>query len=156
MVKRGPNVTKEEAENQKIAYELVDCYIVRIPLVYDFFSDERGWGYIIMEFIEGKVIDLLDDITAIKKVADVLNHFATLGHTIPGPLCRGFCRGILFLDTEHLTFDSLDEMEKWFNSRLRARTQPKTVFPEFQARTLPLGYRTSKSLVARRWHALPY
>lgn len=119
VVKWGPDVTEEEAENQRIAYELVDSRIVRVPRVYTFFfSDERGWGYIVIEFIEGNVIDPLEDPTAIKKVAGVLDYFSTLEHTIPGSLCGGFCRGLLFPETEDLIFDSLDNMERWFNSRL--------------------------------------
>ena len=55
-----------------------------------------------MEFIEGKVIDPLEDVTAVEKVAGVLDHFATFGHAIPGSLCRGFCRGLLFPETEDL------------------------------------------------------
>lgn len=116
VVKWGLDVTKEEAENQRMAYELVDSCIVCIPHVYAFFSDEWGWGYIVMEFIEGKAINPLEDITAIKKVAGVLDYFATLRHTIPGSFCGGFCRGLLFPETEDLIFDSLDKMEKWFNS----------------------------------------
>ena len=127
VVKWGPDVTKEEAENQRMAYELVDSRIVRIPHVYAFFSDERGWGYIVMEFIEGKAIDPLEDVTAIEKVAGVLDYFATLRHTIPGSLCGGFCRGLLFPETEDLIFDSLDKMEKWFNSRLFLHN-PKLTF----------------------------
>lgn len=84
VVKWGPNITKEEAENQRIAYELLDHHIVRVPRVYDFFSDEKGYGYIVMEFIEGKVIDPLEDICAIEKVANVLDYFATFRHSFPG------------------------------------------------------------------------
>lgn len=39
VVKWGPDVTKEEAEAQRIAYELVDSRIVRIPRAYAFFSN---------------------------------------------------------------------------------------------------------------------
>ncbi|KAJ5586713.1 kinase-like protein [Penicillium hispanicum] len=129
VVKWGPDVTKEEAENQRIAYERVDSRIVRIPRVYAFFSDEHGWGYIVMEFIQGKVLDPLEDISAVKKVASVLDYFGTLRHSIPGSLCGGFCRGLLFPDTEDLVFDSLDKMEKWFNSRLFAHN-PKLTFQD--------------------------
>lgn len=118
VVKWGPDVTKEEAENQRIALELVDPRIVRIPRVYAFFTDERGRGYIVMEFIRGKIIEPLEDRSAITKVAQVFDYFASLRHTSPGPLCGGICRGLLFPDTEDLQFDTLDEMEKWFNSRL--------------------------------------
>ncbi|KAJ5354876.1 kinase-like protein [Penicillium brevicompactum] len=118
VVKWGPDVTNEEVENQRIAYELVDSRIVRIPRVHAFFSDERGWGYIVMEFIKGKAVDPLEDTDVIKKIAGVLDYFATLRHTTPGSLCGGFCRGLLFPDTEDLVFENPDEMEKWFNSRL--------------------------------------
>ncbi|KAL1881074.1 hypothetical protein Plec18167_003616 [Paecilomyces lecythidis] len=118
VVKWGPDVTKEEAKNQELAYELVDSPVVRIPRVYAFFAGHQDWGYIVMEFIEGKVVNPLEDIAAIKKVAVILDYFRTLRYSIPGPLCRGFCRGLLFPETEDLIFDSLDDMEKWFNSRL--------------------------------------
>ncbi|CAG8098493.1 unnamed protein product [Penicillium nalgiovense] len=97
VVKRGIGVTKEEYENQRIAYELVDSRIARIPR---------------------KIIDPLDDISAKQRIARVLDHFATLRHNVPGSLYEGPCRGILFPDTEDWAFDSLDAMEKWFNSRL--------------------------------------
>ncbi|KAJ5882714.1 kinase-like protein [Penicillium subrubescens] len=80
-----------------------------------------------MEYIEGKVIDPLEDINAIEKVAGVLDYFATLRHDIPGPLSGGICRGLLFPETEDLVFDSINEMEKWFNSRLFAHN-PKLTF----------------------------
>lgn len=123
VVKWGPDITKKEAENQQIAYDRVDRRIVRIPRVYAFFffSDEQGWGYIVMEYINGKIIDPLEDKSAIEKVARVLDHFATLQqHNVPGPLSGGPCRGLLFPDTEDLVFNNLDGMEKWFNSRLFA------------------------------------
>lgn len=73
VVKCGPDVTKEEAENQRIAYELVDSRIVRIPRVYAFFTDERGCGYLVMDFIDGNIVDPLEETDAVKKVADVLD-----------------------------------------------------------------------------------
>lgn len=127
VVKWGPDITKEEAENQQIAYERVDRRIVRIPRVYAFFSDEQGWGYIVMELIKGKIIDPLEDRSAIRKVASVLDHFATLRHSVPGSLCGGPCHGLLFPDTEDLVFNNLAEMEKWFNSRLFAHNPRLTL-----------------------------
>jgi hypothetical protein len=104
VVKWGPDVTKAEFENQRIAYELVDCRIARIPRVYDFFSDERGWGYIVMELIEGKVIDPLNDVSAIQRVARVLNHFATLRYNLPG----------LFMEALVAAYYSL-KLKTWFS-----------------------------------------
>jgi hypothetical protein len=54
VVKCGLDVTREEYENQRIAYELVDPHIARIPRVYAFFPGDRGWGYIVLEFIDGE------------------------------------------------------------------------------------------------------
>lgn len=65
-----------------------------------------------MEFIEGKVIEPLEDISAIEKVAGVLDYFATFRHSIPGSLCRGFCHGLLFPETGDLVFDRMDGMEE--------------------------------------------
>ena len=127
VVKWGPDVTKEEAENQRIAYELVDRRRVRIPRVYTFFSDGQGFGYIVMEFVKGKIIDPLEDRPAVKKVAGVLDYFATLRNSTPGSLCGGFCHGLLFPETEDLAFNSLDGMEKWFNSRLFAHNPKLTL-----------------------------
>ncbi|KAJ5150638.1 uncharacterized protein N7500_010827 [Penicillium coprophilum] len=64
-----------------------------------------------MEFIEGKVIDPLDDVSAIQRVAS---------YNIPRSLYGGACRGLLFPETEDLVSDSLSRIEEWFNSRLFA------------------------------------
>lgn len=127
VVKWGPDVTQEEFNNQRLAYDLVDSQKVRIPRAFDFFCDERGWGYIVMEYIDGKVIDPLEDIGAIQRVASVLNYFSTLRYNIPGSLYGGACHGLLFPETEELVFDSLDGMEKWFNSRLFAHNPKLTL-----------------------------
>jgi hypothetical protein len=37
VVKWGPDITREEAENQRIAYELVDAHVVRVPKVFAVF-----------------------------------------------------------------------------------------------------------------------
>jgi hypothetical protein len=113
-------VTKEEFENQRLAYGLVDSREFRIPRVYEFFCDERGWGYILMEVMNGKVNDPLEDVSSIRRVASVLYYFSTLRYTVPESLYGGACRGLLFPDTEDLLFESLDAMKEWYNSRLFA------------------------------------
>jgi hypothetical protein len=65
VIKFGLGVTEKEAENQKRAYLLVDHNIVRVPCVYRFFNDNSGLGYIIMEYMPGKVIEPLEDSTRI-------------------------------------------------------------------------------------------
>jgi hypothetical protein len=123
-VKFGIGVTKDEAENQSQAHDLVDPRVVRIPRVDRFFSDERGLGYIVMEYIDGRIIDPLEDATSISKIACVLDYFATLHGHIPGALNGGPSRGLVFPDTESLIFSNTQSMEEWFNSRLFEH-QPK-------------------------------
>ncbi|KAJ5477638.1 hypothetical protein N7530_003147 [Penicillium desertorum] len=61
VIKLGPGVTEDEANNQRKVYGLIDHDIVRVPRVHRFFTDELGRGYIVMEYIEGCVMDPLDD-----------------------------------------------------------------------------------------------
>jgi hypothetical protein len=61
VVKFGWNVTVEEACNQRRAFELLDRNIARVPQVYHGFSLSNGQGlpdsgYIVMEYIYGKVL----------------------------------------------------------------------------------------------------
>lgn len=93
-------------------------------------SNGDGDGYIVMEFSERKLIDPLDA-SAIERVAKVLDYFSTLRGSVPGPPSRGPCRGLLFPDTLDLVFDTLDEMEKWWNSRILPH-EPKLTFQGFE------------------------
>lgn len=131
VVKRGYEVTIEEAENQRIAYELLDSRIVRVPRVFGFFTREEksgtSVGYLVMEYIKGKVIDPLKDDTAIGKIASVVSYLATFKNDIPGPLGGGVSRGILFDEYRDVNFGSLDGMDEWFNSRLRANNPKLTL-----------------------------
>jgi serine/threonine protein kinase len=61
VVKLGPSISFHESVNQKRALELVDPRIVKIPRVHGFFTDDRGRGYIVMEFIEGEMITSLSE-----------------------------------------------------------------------------------------------
>jgi hypothetical protein len=49
-VKFGKGVTRDEAENQRLAYHLADPQIVLIPRVHRFFQDEHGLGYLRMRY----------------------------------------------------------------------------------------------------------
>jgi Phosphotransferase enzyme family len=121
VIKFGIGVTREEAENQKRAFDIVDHNIIRVPRVYRFFEDGSGLGYLIMEYMAGKVIDPLEDSSCIEKIARVLTHFASLHGDIPGTLSGGPSCGLIFPETEELTFASVKAMEAWFNSRLFAQ-----------------------------------
>ena len=69
------------SRNQRIAYELVHSRIVRIPRVYAFFTNERGCGYLVIEFIERRIIEPLEESDVVPKIAGVLGYFATLRYT---------------------------------------------------------------------------
>lgn len=69
-----------------------------------FFSHERGRGYTVMEFVTGKAIDPLEETAAVEKVAGVLDYFTAIRRNIPGSLCGGPCRDLLFPETEYLIF----------------------------------------------------
>jgi aminoglycoside phosphotransferase (APT) family kinase protein len=118
VIKFGMGLSKDEAENQERAYSLVDPNIVRVPRVHRFFTDKTGRGYIMMDYIEGTVIDPLDEPDRIAKLVRVLDHFSTIEDVLPGSLSRGPSRGLLWPEAENLTFDSTKKMEEWFNSRL--------------------------------------
>lgn len=99
VIKFGVGVTEAEYVNQSKAYELVDPQIVRIPEVYRYFSDDKGRGYIVMAFVEGRVIDPLEDPVRISAIAGILDHLATFRRIVPGPLNDGSPNGLLFSQT---------------------------------------------------------
>jgi Ser/Thr protein kinase RdoA (MazF antagonist) len=72
-----------------------------------------------MEFIDGDILNPLEEKAAIHKVAGVMAHLASLKGDHPGPLSRAYCRGLLFPDMEDLQFDNVDDLESWFNTRIR-------------------------------------
>lgn len=84
----------------------------------------------VMELIEGKMVDPLDAF-AIERVAKVLDYFTTLRGSVPRALSRGPCRELPFPDTSDLVFETLDEMKKWWNSRILPH-EPKLTFQGFE------------------------
>jgi hypothetical protein len=118
VIKFGPGLSKDEAVNQQKVYSLINHNIVRVPRVHRFFTDSMGRGYIMMDYIEGRVIDPLVEPDRIERLAHVLDYFSTLKGDIPGSLSGGPCRGLLWPETQDLTFYSIEKMEAWFNSRL--------------------------------------
>ncbi|RWQ93559.1 kinase-like domain-containing protein [Paecilomyces variotii] len=117
VIKFGPGLSKDEAINQQRAYDLLDHDIVRVPRVHRFFTDNMGRGYIMMDYMEGRVIDPLEP-DRIKRLARVLDYFSMIEGDTPGSLSGGPCRGLLWPETQDLTFWSMEKMEAWFNSRL--------------------------------------
>ncbi|KAJ5971820.1 uncharacterized protein N7479_001738 [Penicillium vulpinum] len=117
VVKFGPFVTSHEAKNQQKVYGILDPDIVTVPSVYTFFVDDEGWGYIISDYIRGKIIDPLSD-SHIKKLARILDYFHSITYDRAGSLYGGPSIGLLWPDTNDLTISNVQQVNKWFNSRL--------------------------------------
>lgn len=123
VIKNSIAVTEAEANNLKMAYRLLDPNIVRVPRVYRFFTDgKRKWygerGYLVMEFIKGRVIDPLEDPELIRRIAHATAHFAEIPGRIPGPLGGGGSRGLLWPLGDTILINSTRELERFYNSRL--------------------------------------
>ncbi|KAK0111645.1 hypothetical protein ONS95_001989 [Cadophora gregata] len=124
VVKFGPGVSVAEADNQRAAFSLLDNSIVRVPRVVDFFtSTDRGYtkGYLVMEYIHG---DITDSVSVTSKQIDqlvkILTYFSTVQCQRPGPLLKpGVSFGLLWEENGKPIFESVQEMERWLNFRLK-------------------------------------
>ena len=118
VVKYGVGVTKDEVINQEIARELLDPSIVHVPKVYSFFEDDSGRGYLVMEFMEGDVKDSISEASDIRMLSVLLEHFAGIKSSKPGALGGGPSRALIFGQSDPPTFETVQELEQWFNDRL--------------------------------------
>jgi serine/threonine protein kinase len=116
VVKCGSGVTHLEAQNQQRAYELIDPTIIRIPRVYRFFTYKLE-GYIVMEYIEGKLLSSFGKATFyLRAMAQVLSHFEQLQGGKPGPFHDGEAYGQLWLD-ESIAPVTISDIEDYYNKR---------------------------------------
>ena len=60
-VKWGVGVFELEFRNQSLASTLLDPRIVRVPKVYDFFTDDLGRGYLVMDKVSGERTTVIED-----------------------------------------------------------------------------------------------
>lgn len=116
VVKYGEGVREEEANNLRRAYVLLDRNIVRVPRVYRFFIHGR-LGYLVMEYIDGRIVEPPEYPALANRVAPILNHFKDIRGGIPGPLCGGVSHGLLW-ESDQPDFGTTKAMEDWFNTRL--------------------------------------
>jgi serine/threonine protein kinase len=122
VVKCGFGVTQLEAQNQQKAYEMIDPSVIRIPQVYRFFSN-RDIGYIIMEYIDGKELSIVEDPDIfLKPMAEVLKSFEQIRYHKPGPFCEGPATGQLWIDPYIIC--SVSDIEEYYNTR-QLREGPK-------------------------------
>ncbi|KAF1972042.1 hypothetical protein BU23DRAFT_645366 [Bimuria novae-zelandiae CBS 107.79] len=89
-VKFGQFVTVQEFKNQQIAQQSLDSDIVTVPRAYRFFQKEDA-GYIIMDYVAGKTLDLESAKEVVKELGEVLNHIHQHEGMNPGHLEVGQC-----------------------------------------------------------------
>ena len=118
VIKFGVGVKEEEAKNLEMAYNLLDHTIVRVPLFYRFFTDQ-AFGYIVMEYIKGRVIEPLENPCLISRIIRIVAHFREIHRSKPGPLGGGASRGLLWSDNEDLFLNTTQDLEDFFDRRLR-------------------------------------
>jgi len=131
-VKFGFDVTREEAENQDMARELLRTTPYRVPRLYRYFEekgpqDHPPRGYIVMEYIQGKAFTTTEDL---QPIAQLLSDFSTIYGQSPGPFQKGISRGILWSESGSPCFSTVQEMEFWLNCRLPEQDS-KLAFSKF-------------------------
>ena len=117
VMKFGLGIREEEAEMQKLAGRVIDPLILRVPLVYRFFARGRS-GYILMEYIHGRVSTAPENPDVILKVSQAILSLSDVQCYKPGPLASGIPRGILWPENEDLSLKTVQDVERHFNSRL--------------------------------------
>ena len=117
-VKFGFLLCESEARNQIRAHELLNPDIVRVPKVYRYFTDSKRYGYIVMDFMEGKIKASVTESSQKRDMSRMLEHFASIKSLKPGSLTGGPSSGLLFGESDCPRFESINDMEAWFNDRL--------------------------------------
>lgn len=134
VVKCGLSVTEFEARNQQQAYEMIDPAIIRIPRVYHFFAHGYN-GYIIMEYVSGRALSLVEDPNVyLKAMVKVLKHFEQVQQDKPGPFHGGPAYGQLWLDYDSVAPATIFDIEEYYNRR-----QLKTL-PHLNLKDYPLVF----------------
>lgn len=118
VVKFGLLLSEDEARNQAKAYEILDPSIVRVPRVYRHFTDSERRGYIVMDYMKGEIKEAITETSQIRDMSRILQHFASIKSQKPGSLTGGPSCCLLFGESDHPTFESVEDMEAWFNVRL--------------------------------------
>lgn len=122
VIKYGFGITKEEADNQRQAYHLIDPTIIRVSRVYQYFA-RNDVGYIVMEFIDGEPLSSTEDVSTCEKIVKALAHFSRIQNHQPGPLGGRIARGLLWLECDFISPTCAHDIENYFNTRQLRRHQ---------------------------------
>ena len=125
VVKWGFGVFEQEYLNQLEAFRILDPAILRVPKALDFFTDDFGRGYLVMNEMPGTRKEAIREEADITALSRILEHFAALKAPFPGPLAQqGPSYALLFGESDHPTFKTTRDLEQWFNYRLLVNDSP--------------------------------
>lgn len=117
VVKRGFGITEDDPINQMRANELIDQAVMRVPRVFRYFSN-NDFGYILMEYIEGRTLDSVEDKAPyLQQMLLILEYMAQLQSEVPGPLSRGVAQGFLWIEGDPISPKSIQDIELYYNTR---------------------------------------
>lgn len=123
VVKYGPWVTEREFQNQRMARNLVDSAIIRIPEVYRFF-EFNYIGYFVMEFVDGKTFaELHNPLDYKDSLLEMLEHFLNISGTQAGPLAGGPARGPVWAECGSFSPTTTEDIEKYLNKRISRKNK---------------------------------
>lgn len=144
VLKYGHGVRLSEAQNMRFVSEHTT---IRLRAVFDAWeqasddpSEERNVGYIMMSYVEGvtlseiwSVIDSEDQTDILKQVQGYISQLHLISLETPRPIGGDISRCGLFTDHGAGPFNTVDDLEAWFNERLLVcqqfgRSQGKTPF----------------------------
>jgi serine/threonine protein kinase len=129
IVKYGRHIHLHEARNMQYVSENTN---IRLPAVVDAWEaedktlyDESNTCYIVMEYIEGRLVsDIWDDLddkgrrSIIRQLYEYTRELQALKMDRPGPVGGGISEGSFFTDYGAGPFKSRKDIEDWFNDRL--------------------------------------
>ncbi|KAK6393669.1 hypothetical protein LTR81_026425 [Elasticomyces elasticus] len=113
-------VTRQEVDNQRLAHRILDPTIVRVPLIYRYFTSE-GIDYLAMKAVAvqawGADHDRLD------AIVHAVNHLHSFTRTSPGPALGGEYGGMLWPEDDPRSFSTREDLERYVNRRLSGTRQ---------------------------------
>lgn len=135
-----PGATRVEIENQQSAAKLLHPAIIRVPRVCHYFEHQEPYhgimlGYILMEFIPGQVksAETLEN-EDYEKLTNLLLYFQGIRRDFPGTLtlnASGRSYNPPFDEDGVELGGRVEEMEKWFYTRLFKRQRISFTHSEF-------------------------
>lgn len=129
IVKYGRHIQLSEVRNMKFVSKNTS---IRVPAVIDAWEaddkrsyDERNTCYIVMEYIEGRLVsDIWDDLDInarsklLNQVCEYIRALKAIKLNCPGPVGGGVSEGPFFTAYGAGPFTSCKYIEDWFNDRL--------------------------------------